>query len=61
MMYEPPRLAIGSAPACSTAVAVSAGIVRWVRGGEYGIETLVMNETSRQHLAEYINVCSQTL
>lgn len=35
-------------------VAISAGIVRWVRGGECGIETLVMNDESEEHLRDYI-------
>lgn len=35
-------------------VSVSAGIVRWVRGEEWGIETVVMNEESMEQLNEYI-------
>lgn len=31
-------------------VTISAGIVRWVREEDYGIETLVMNTVSREHL-----------
>lgn len=37
-----------------TRVSVSAGIVRWVRGEEYGIETLVMNDESQTLLNDYI-------
>ncbi len=33
-------------------VSVSAGIVRWVRGHEYGIETIVMNDESTEQLNE---------
>ncbi|MDH4078999.1 MAG: PilZ domain-containing protein [Nitrospira sp.] len=35
-------------------VAISAGIVRWVRGDECGIETLVMNDESEEQLRDYI-------
>lgn len=35
-------------------VLVSAGIVRWVRGAEYGIETLVVDDRSRVHLEGYL-------
>lgn len=37
-----------------TSVSVAAGKVRWVRGQDAGIETLVMNETSEARLNEYI-------
>jgi hypothetical protein len=30
------------------------GIVRWGRGEEYGIETLVMDDASREDLEQYI-------
>ncbi|HEV8325840.1 MAG TPA: PilZ domain-containing protein [Nitrospiraceae bacterium] len=33
---------------------VAAGIVRWVRGEEYGVETLVMDEESREDMEQYI-------
>ena len=33
---------------------VAAGIVRWVRGEEYGVETLVMDEESRDDLDDYL-------
>ena len=33
---------------------VAAGIVRWVRGEEYGVETLVMDDESREDLEQYI-------
>jgi len=34
---------------------VAAGIVRWVRGEEeYGVETLVMDEESREEMEEYL-------
>jgi len=29
---------------------VAAGIVRWVRGEEYGVETLVMDDESRDEV-----------
>jgi len=36
-------------------VYVAAGIVRWVRGEEYGVETLVIDDESREDLDEYLN------
>jgi hypothetical protein len=33
---------------------VTAGIVRWVRGEEYGVETLVIDDESREDLEQYI-------
>lgn len=36
------------------AIAVAAGIVRWVRGEEFGLETLVMDEEAQAHLRQYI-------
>ena len=33
---------------------VAAGIVRWVRGEEYGVETLVMDDESREDMEQYI-------
>jgi hypothetical protein len=33
---------------------VGAGIVRWVRGEEYGVETLVMDDEAREDLEQYI-------
>lgn len=33
---------------------VAAGIVRWVRGEEYGVETLVMDDESRDDVEEYL-------
>ena len=33
---------------------VPAGIVRWVRGEEYGVETLVMDDESREDMEQYI-------
>lgn len=35
-------------------VAVAAGKIRWVRGEECGIETLVMNDESQGRLNDYI-------
>jgi len=35
-------------------VSVAAGIVRWVRGQEFGIETLVMDGTAQAHLSTCI-------
>jgi PilZ domain-containing protein len=33
---------------------VAAGIVRWVRGGEYGVETLVIDDESREDMEQYL-------
>src|SRR4029077_12184725 len=33
---------------------VAAGIVRWVRGEEHGVETLVIDDESREDLEQYI-------
>src|SRR5262249_48234182 len=33
---------------------VASVIVRWVRGDEYGVETLVTDETDEDHIAHYI-------
>lgn len=33
---------------------VAAGIVRWVRGEEYGVETLVMDHESRDDMDDYL-------
>ena len=33
---------------------VAAGIVRWVRGEEYGVETLVMDDESREDMEHYL-------
>ena len=35
-------------------VYVAAGIVRWVRGEEYGVETLVIDDESRDEVEEYL-------
>lgn len=35
-------------------VYVAASIVRWVHGEEYGVETLVMDEESREDLDDYL-------
>jgi len=35
-------------------VFVASVIVRWVRGDEYGIETLITDETDEDHIAHYI-------
>lgn len=35
-------------------VSVSAGIVRWVRGEDFGVETLVMNGKAQAQLDRYI-------
>src|SRR5262244_477498 len=34
---------------------VAAGIVRWVRGEEYGVETLVIDDESREDVEEYLS------
>jgi hypothetical protein len=33
---------------------VAAGIVRWARGEEYGVETLVIDEESREDVEDYL-------
>jgi PilZ domain len=33
---------------------VAAGIVRWMRGEEYGVETLVVDDESREDIEEYL-------
>jgi hypothetical protein len=33
---------------------VAAGIVRWMRGEEYGVETLVIDDESREDMEQYI-------
>ena len=33
---------------------VAAGIVRWVRGEEYGVETLVIDDESQEDMEQYI-------
>ena len=33
---------------------VAAGIVRWVRGEEYGVETLVIDDESREDMEQYL-------
>jgi hypothetical protein len=33
---------------------VAAGIVRWMRGEEYGVETLVIDDESREGMEQYI-------
>lgn len=35
-------------------ISVTAGIVRWVRGEEFGIETLVMDGKAQAYLVKYI-------
>jgi len=35
-------------------VYVAAGIVRWVRGEEYGVETLVMDVESQEDVEDYL-------
>ncbi len=35
-------------------VYVAAGIVRWVRGEEYGVETLVIDDESREDMEGYL-------
>ena len=32
----------------------AAGIVRWMRGEEYGVETLVIDDESREEMEEYL-------
>ena len=36
------------------AIYVAAGIVRWMRGEEYGVETLVMDDESREDMEQYL-------
>jgi len=33
---------------------VAAGIVRWARGEEYGVETLVMDDESWENMEQYV-------
>ncbi|MBU6433769.1 MAG: PilZ domain-containing protein [Nitrospirae bacterium] len=33
---------------------IAAGIVRWVRGEEYGVETLVVDDESREDMEQYL-------
>ena len=33
---------------------VAAGIVRWVRGEEYGVKTLVIDDESQENVEEYL-------
>ena len=33
---------------------MAAGIVRWVREEEYGVETLVVDDESREDIEEYL-------
>lgn len=42
-------------------IAVLAGVVRWVRGEEFGIETLAMNKTAHARLNTYIQERIQAL
>jgi len=42
-------------------IAVLAGVVRWVRGEEFGIETLAMNKTAHARLSAYIQERIQAL
>ena len=45
----------------NTPVSVSAAIVRWVRGEEFGLETLVMNGKGQAQLGKYVRECMKTL
>lgn len=38
----------------NTSVSVAAGIVRWVRGQEFGLETLMMDGKAQAQLGRYI-------
>ncbi len=38
-------------------VYVAAGIVRWVRGEDFGVETLVIDDESQEDVEEYLNCC----
>jgi len=38
----------------NTHVSILAGVVRWIRGGELGIETLLMEKKSKSRLDAYI-------
>jgi hypothetical protein len=42
-------------------VSVAAGIVRWVRREEFGIETLVINGKAQAHLSDYIRQQTKAL
>lgn len=45
----------------NTPVSVSAAIVRWVRGQEFGLETLVMNGQAQAQLGKYVREYMKTL
>ncbi len=45
----------------SKQISVAAGIVRWVRREEFGIETLVINGKAQAQLREYIREHMKTL
>jgi len=36
------------------AIYMVAGVVRWVRGEEYGVETIVIDDDSQEDLDEYL-------
>ncbi len=40
---------------------VAAGIIRWVRGEEYGVETLVIDDESREDVEEYFTSRLETV
>lgn len=42
-------------------VSVAAGIVRWVQGQDYGIETLVMDGEAQAALRHYVRSCINQL
>jgi len=42
-------------------ISVAAGIVRWVQGQDYGIETLVMDGKAQTHLSDYIRQQTKAL
>jgi len=42
-------------------ISVAAGIVRWVRGEDYGIETLVMDGKAHARLGKYIQELTKHL
>lgn len=42
-------------------ITVSAAIVRWIRGAEFGLETLVMNRKAQAQLGKYVRACMKAV
>ena len=54
LSVEPQPASVTVATSTRQRVDVATGIVRWVRGEEYGVETLEMDEESQADLDEYL-------